>query len=560
LTNAFCPGLTTEQTVRRIVGAAGFRTLVPGPGEPARPRTELIADSHASAEPPEGATGEQVLRLLHLTDFQLADLASPARLEHLRCRTGEHHWASMLPSYRPQEFTSTALVEAIARAARALARAERPIDLVITTGDNVDSQQRNELANFINLMSGGPTVHPLGRPGDPVISALAAAGLPVPEWATVPGVVSYPGRLEEWARPFVASGMGAPWVACYGNHDGLVQGRAPSTPMLERLVAGTEKVISLNRPLAEGTEPAIDTYLRDPTCFCAPGPDAEVVPVTADVHRRTFRRAEFVRAQLGPGAEDRAYWAHHPHPAVTVLVLDTTNPGGYADGSIGSRQLSWLRRELESAHSRYLGTDGSWVDTDNADRAIVLCSHHGRDTLTNGHVQRDSRRVPVPGQDLPRVLGAELTALLDRFPNVVLWLSGHIHRNRVRPVRTSAGAYWEVATSALVDWPCQARCLDLFLHPDVPADGAGLLRIRARQLDHPGAPDPDQEPDRVLRMASIGRRLAANVFDGVGGPDAEGDTRDRNVDLFVPLSPCLTAALHTTRRLRPTPIGDSCRV
>ncbi|HEX4360232.1 MAG TPA: hypothetical protein VH141_22070 [Pseudonocardia sp.] len=593
------PHSTTGRTVRRAGARGRFQLLTEGPGEPVQPRTDLAPGPAPDLSP--DPAEPVLLRLLHLTDFQLADLASPARLEYLQALRGDGRWAAMLPSYRPQEFTATAQVEAMARTVRALAEAEgRPFDLVVTTGDNIDSQQGNELADFVALMTGGAEVHPLGRAaggavpttgadpaaGELPVSARAAAGEPVPEWAVLPDAPVHPGGPAEWVLPFTATGVGAPWVACYGNHDALVQGRARATPELEALLSGAVKPTGPAAPgeinTAAGTGPAIDAYVRDPCCYSRPPAlTRPSEPITADVRRRLVQREEFARTQRthladgGPGhgtqrgiaaptAEpvcgDKTmcavreggvreggvreggvlpYLACRPHPAVTVLVLDTTNPGGYADGSIGSEQLRWLVGELTAAHSRYLTEDGTWRETGNPDRAVVLCSHHGLSTLTNGYVHRTGDGgAAVPGQDLPRSLAPDVEAVLARFPNVVLWLSGHIHRNRVRQVRTEVGGYWEVATSALVDWPCQARCLDFRLAGE-------LLSIRCRQVDHRAAADPDREPDRVLRLAAIGRRLAANVFDGVGGPDAEGTELDRNVDLLVPITAALADRLRT---------------
>ena len=589
------PHSTTGRTVRRAGAHGRFQLLAEGPGEPVRPRTDL--SSGPATDPVEPV----LLRLLHLTDFQLADLASPARLEYLQALRGDGRWAAMLPSYRPQEFTATAQVEAMARTVRALAEAEgRPFDLVVTTGDNIDSQQDNELSDFVALMAGGAEVHPLGAaaggavpttgavlatsadpaPGALPVSARAAAGEPVPDWAVLPDAPVHPGGPAEWALPFTTTGVGAPWVACYGNHDALVQGRARATAELAALLSGSGKPTGPADPgsmnAAAGTGPAIDAYVRDPCCYSRPPAlDRPTEPITADVRRRLVQREEFARTQrthladvdtghgthrrtAAPTAEPvcrattmcavredgvredgvRPYLACRPHPAVTVLVLDTTNPGGYADGSIGAEQLRWLVGELTAAHSRYRTEDGHWRHTGNPDRAVVLCSHHGLSTLTNGYVHREGDGRPTPGQDRPRSLAPDVEAVLARFPNVVLWLSGHIHRNRVRPVRTEVGGYWEVATSALVDWPCQARCLDFRLAGD-------LLSIRCRQVDHRAAADPDREPDRVLRLAAIGRRLAANVFDGVGGPDAEGTELDRNVDLLVPITTALADRLRT---------------
>src|SRR5207248_128211 len=92
---------------------------------------------------------------------------------------------------------------------------------------------------------------------------------------------------------------------------------------------------------------------------------------------------------------------------------------------------------------------GASVRTRQADRYVVVLSHHGYDTMSN---PRGEKRADA------------LLALLLRFGNVVLWLNGHIHANRITPRVDPAGGrgFWEVTTGSLVDWPCQARLVELF--------------------------------------------------------------------------------------------------
>jgi hypothetical protein len=52
----------------------------------------------------------------------------------------------------------------------------------------------------------------------------------------------------------------------------------------------------------------------------------------------------------------------------------------------------------------------------------------------------------------------------DRFPNVVAWVNGHTHVNRVNPVPDPTGytgGFWEITTAAHVDYPEHARIIEL---------------------------------------------------------------------------------------------------
>ena len=101
---------------------------------------------------------------------------------------------------------------------------------------------------------------------------------------------------------------------------------------------------------------------------------------------------------------------------------------------------------------------------------------------------------------------------------MVLWLNGHIHANRITPRADQQGGhgFWEVTTSSLVDWPCQARLVELF------DAGKGLLGIACTMIDHQGAD-----------VAALHRELAANVpFSGFESWRT-GTPEDRNAILLL---------------------------
>ncbi|MGX6449663.1 hypothetical protein ACVU7I_16610, partial [Patulibacter sp. S7RM1-6] len=108
-------------------------------------------------------------------------------------------------------------------------------------------------------------------------------------------------------------------------------------------------------------------------------------------------------------------------------------------------------------------------------------------------------------------------ARLARAPRVLATVGGDVHRDRIEPVRTAAGGYWRITTSALADWPQQGRALRVRR----TADGGAVLETW--KLDT--AADP---------LADVARELA--YLDAQGGRPAgdDGTARDRNVRLYVP--------------------------
>ena len=171
-------------------------------------------------------------------------------------------------------------------------------------------------------------------------------------------------------------------------------------------------------------------------------------------------------------------------------------------------------------HSAYQGPDGRAISTGHEDRLAIVFSHYGTGTLTNN-------RHPGPGGE-PLLSGADVLGLLHRFPNVVLWLNGHTHVNRVEPRRHPADparGFWEVTTSAIADWPCQARLVELI-------DAGGYLSIVCTMADHDTPPAPASLATGD-GLAALHRELAANAPLADAGSGLAGEPGDRNVELRI---------------------------
>ncbi|MEC3954054.1 hypothetical protein VMT65_13535 [Nocardia sp. CDC153] len=476
-----------------------------------------------------------------MTDFQLADPHSPGRLTFLHRLAGRPGWEFMFPAYRPQEPLLLQAIEASVRSVREI-DGTAP-DFVITTGDSIDSAQANELTALLALLDGGTELDPNFGVDDPKAHPAQAVSAefynPEPESRDVykreHGFPDVPGLLTAAGRPFVTEGLGVPWLGCFGNHDCLVQGRAPLTPQFQALVTGDRQPIDLGM---EPPDRPMDLYLADPTAL-SHGPSRPIEP-RAD--RRVIGPAEYVRAHLDsptqpPGhgfteqnlADGTTYYCYDAVPGLRMIVLDSTHPSGHVTGSIGARQRDWLIDRLTEVHSEYRDEDGALVRTGNPDRIVVLASHHGLTMMDN----------TVPDAER-RYHAADLEALAHRFGNVVLWIAGHEHRNSVVPHTRDGGGFWHVLTSGLCEWPCQTRALELSL---APADsGEDLLVIRSTMIDHAAPARPGAELN-LWDLAAWHRELSYNEPTRVGGPHSAGTPADRNVDLLVPIAPALAAAL-----------------
>ncbi|HSP09961.1 MAG TPA: metallophosphoesterase [Candidatus Dormibacteraeota bacterium] len=510
--------LTTERRlgagpILRAGSSAPYRSVVEQPGEPHLVRAELVAKPPADEVV---AHGRAIACIGHITDLHVTDVQSPARFEFVNREWEDPRFRELLTMQRPHEALNARAVEALLRTFHSIDRAPvtgSAIELVAMTGDSIDNTQLNELTNFLALMDGGAVRPDSGVPGydgvqaaqwpsdifwkpdGPVGGDLFQKGLGYPR---------VPGLLELAMEPFQAAGLGLPWLGCYGNHEEVCQGVGVVNLTLAPAMVGSRKPLAL--PEGLDRDHALETFVRSPDYFMS-GRALEVAP---DAARRPITRPEFVELHHQSGrhgfteanrADGTAYYVHDT-PRVRFITLDTVCPAGGADGQVDPAQLHWLERRLEEVHSTFPTRDRSVLRTQNQDRMVVLLSHHGFDTLSN-----------------PRGLqgGAELLELLHRFHNVVLWLNGHIHANRITPRPGGVGGgFWEVTTSALVDWPCQGRMVELF------EAGSGLLGIACTMVDHDGE-----------GLAGVHRELAANVpFSGFDSW-RPGRPEDRNVVLLL---------------------------
>ncbi|MET8678263.1 TIGR03767 family metallophosphoesterase [Streptomyces sp. NPDC004647] len=534
---------TTLETAAQLRGGGGggsgggYRRLVSGPGLPLVVRSELAAP----------AAGRQDRRtalacFVQFTDLHVADVQSPLRLEYLR--------AQAPGAWRPQEALSVAGSVSLVEQVNALGRGPHtrsPLEFVITTGDNIDNNSSIELEWFLRVMSGGRITPDTGDVTS--YEGVQDSGLPLywhPDDSLRDndkklGLPRIPGFLEAARRPVTSPGLGIPWYSTVGNHDDLPGGCwAPDEPALTDFVTGARKLFTvpdsdlaaLSSALKTGDDPKAEVLKG---ILSAYAPKARTV--TADERRKPFTPYEYLTAHLDPayaGAGpvghgytaanldgDRMYYSFKVAEDVIGISLDTTYRSGHYEGSLGTGQLRWLERTLASHSSRSYDADGRLVRNTGADDARVLVfSHHNSPTM--------QRRPDATDSGEERHDGEELIALLSRFPNVVAWINGHSHANRITPHAhpTPKRSFWEVNTASHVDYPHHARVIELVDNQD------GTLSLLTTLIESAAPHRTDFEDLSAVGLASLYRELSFNapgVREGLAGGAADGNT-----ELLVP--------------------------
>ena len=586
------PGTTTwNQTVQRAsYTASGYQKLVPGAGEPHTVRTDLCSFQN----PPTLA----LAAFAQMTDLHIVDDQSPGRLEFMDryADTGAPHFASYPTdsAYRPHEFLSTQVVDAMCQAIAGLGKGPwtgKSLQFTIVTGDAIDNCQHNENRWFIDLLDGGQTIVPdsgqrntdQSIPAGGIASPTGDDGYYYPSVApaTVPGnrftgtsglgFPYVPGLLAAAAntqgaarRPYTSHGLGMPWYSAYGNHDGMWQGNQPIDSNIldpKPLTIGAVKTTGTTFDLPDKYEDlsSVDE-LR--AAMDVTGPRVVTDPDRRLLTRKAFIQDHFNTATfpgpVGHGFQgvgvDKAYYAipFASTDLVRYITLDSTNTNtdglgsGGASGSLDDIQYEWLKQQLIANTSTWVDDNGRVATHNVPDKMYVLFFHHTLATMDN----LDDGT--ILGTGTKRFSGDELKELLFRFPNVIAVVNGHTHANRITPHRAPASSpldscFWEISTASHIDWPIQSRIIEIAASPDIKnggefgnATGPGVISIFTTMID-PAAPlSPGDDYSSPAQLASLARELATNDPQEVavknnhtGITDRMGTATDRNTQLLL---------------------------
>lgn len=509
-------GTTLESAFQRR-GGLGYRRLEHGAPWRALARADLVTPRRGRESRRAGLAA-----LVQISDLHVVDVQHPMRFEYLDRVNSTGH--------RPQELLTAHGTAALVRRINTMTGGPftgRPLDAVISTGDNTDNQSGTELTWLLTLLAGG-VVRPDSGAADG-FEGVAASGLteywqpdnPAMDRYKAAGFPHLPGLIAAATRPVSSPGLAVPWLLTMGNHDVVANGMLENRGYVEDWSGGGRKIFSAR---GDATY-RLAALLRDVRAGDDVGELLEAVArggmtrsVHADERRLPYDGGEFASllrepqftgaGPVGHGYEagaggDRLYYSYPAAPGVTVISLDSTNQAGGIDGSIGAGQWAWLVAELERLRDQY----------------VLVFSHHPSHTMEN--LAPDPR---TPGEQ--RHSGRELITLLQQYPQVLAWVNGHMHHNAITPRRhpDPRRSFWEINSASHLDAPQQARVIELARN----GDGTVSLFTTMVDADAPAAAEYGRFDDAAL--ASLYRELAYN---DPAFKDRAGRPGDRNTELLL---------------------------
>jgi hypothetical protein len=474
---------------------AGLPELTPGEGEMPTVRNALVGNTRSLAVNP-----RSLLLFGHVTDAHTVDEESPSRL------VAAEQYLNLIgvgSAFHPQEDLTLQVANAIVRTMNEMA-ARAGFDFLLNTGDTLDNAQENELAWFLDVLEGKYLDTDSGNNEDPVA-----------------------GPDNDANDAFRATGLNRniPYYNAIGNHDVLFQGNIPIA-MREIYNSIVKKYLSF-------------MVLQEPTGNWS---NAVILPsdkpqdldklkageMIADARRRGINGQDFIRQHVQYATSrpsfgfpkqllgsEQGYYSFHPKSGlpIKVIVLDTTFRLGTCLGIIDKTQLDeFLIPELEKAKT---------------DKELVIVSAHhpsaelfmpskleaellkrfGKNDKVAQLIQELVREMRVSDDYVSRK-GLEET--LTSYPNVIAYVAGHIHSNKIIPKGENGRGYWEIVTSSLLGYPQQARVIE------VVYEGNGIGAIQTSVVDHNSAPGSLAYRSRELSYQDSQGRDAAYPEAGSG--------------------------------------------
>ena len=439
-----------------------------------------------------GATNAaRLLTFFCFSDIHLTDKESPSQSLWPGYQTEPGFTTNTPPPgngnsscYSPVILRTTQVLDAAVRTANSLNRL-MSFDFGMSLGDDCNSAQRNELRWFIDVMDG--------------------------KYITPSSGTNAGADTIDYQKPYQAAGLNPaiPWYQVLGNHDHFWCGSLVVNDYLRQsatnntvLLLGDLKTQGENSRAeflgtVDGTTPYGTVTNSGPVANYIVDGVTNAPTVAADTNRYSLTRsnwmAEFFNTTslpIGHGfspanvTNDFACYSFIPKSnlPLKVIVLDDTMSDTNFDfngqGGLDDTHFNWLTNELQ------LGQD--------ADQLMIIAAHIPIEL------------VAYPGSTNSAISEPQLLAALYNYPNLILWVAGHMHRNNIKSEMTTNGPpaadFWEIENPSLRDFPEEFRTFEILRNTD------NSISIRTTDIDPEVTPGSNAD---LSRGFSIG---AARIF------------------------------------------------
>jgi metallophosphoesterase (TIGR03768 family) len=410
-------------------------------------RLDLMPGTYTAASAIDTA---RLLRFYDMTDIHITDKESPAQAVFFG------YTGHIISAYSPLMLYTTHVLDAAVQTVNALHK-ENPFDFGISLGDTCNSTQYNELRWYIDVIDGKAINPDSGVKDDPV-----------------------PGTNNDYQDEYQAAGLDKtiPWYQVIGNHDQFWMGIRPVNDYL-RSAYTSQNILQVGNIFEAGGIDKRDFYMgvldgRTPlgdVIGAGKAADFQTPPtVPADANRRSLFEKEWIneffntssspkghgfnQSNLQSGFASYAFEPKAGFPLKVIALDDTQKPDdpdieGYGHGTLDRERYDWLVSELDRGQAE--------------GKLMVIAAHIPIGVEPEGSVTGWWSNAYVSEKDL--------IAKLNQYPNLVLWIAGHRHKNEVKAFKSPDAThpelgFWQVETSSLRESPQQIRTFEIVRNSD----------------------------------------------------------------------------------------------